>query len=115
MERGLDPRRGNWLGVTPLHRCAADGRIEAASVCLAFGAEIDAIDTEYSSTPLGWAARDGQKDMVEWLLKQGANPDRPDTDPWALPSAWAARRGHHEITERLREFPRAGSPRVPGA
>jgi ankyrin repeat protein len=103
MERGLDPKRGNWLGVTPLHRSAADGNIEMATVCLDFGADINAVDTEYSSTPLGWAARQGQKEMVEWLLRKGAKPNLPEDEPWALPSAWAQRRGHHEIMEVLRQ------------
>ena len=102
MKCGLDPKRGDWLGVTPLHRCAADGNIETATVCLDFGADIDAIDTEYSSTPLGWAVRQGRKEMVEWLLKKGAKPKLPKDELWALPSAWAKRRGHHAIIEVLR-------------
>ncbi|HEY2980746.1 MAG TPA: ankyrin repeat domain-containing protein [Anaerolineales bacterium] len=99
MERGLDPNRRNWLGITLLHRCAARGDIEMAQVCLDFGADIDATETEWSSTPLGCAARQGKKEMVEWLLKRGANPNLPEDEPWALPSAWAKRRGHHEISE----------------
>lgn len=101
MERGLDPNRRNWLGITLLHRCAAKSNIEMAQVCLDFGADINAIDTDWCSTPLGWAARHGQKAMVEWLLKKGANPNLPE-ERWALPSAWAKRRGHHEIVEVLR-------------
>jgi ankyrin repeat protein len=97
IERGADPKRGNWLGITPLHRYAGEGNIELAAVCFEFGADINAIDTEYSSTPLGWAARHGRKEMVEWLLQKGANPYLPDDEPWALPAAWAKRRGHREI------------------
>ena len=52
------------------------------TVCLDFGADIDAVDAEYSSTPLGWAARAGQEEMVDWLLKKGANPNRPEAEPW---------------------------------
>jgi len=66
MERGMDPNRRNWLGITLLHRCAAKGDILMAQVCLDYGADIDATETEWSSTPLGWAAREGQKEMVEW-------------------------------------------------
>jgi ankyrin repeat protein len=99
MERGLDPNRGNWLDVTPLHRCGSDGNTELADVCLEFGADIDAIDVEYCSTPLGWAARAGRKEMVEWLLRKGATPELPADKPWARPLAWAQRRGHHEIIE----------------
>ena len=102
MERGLDPNRSNWLGIKLLHRCAAKGDIEMAAVCLDFGADIDAIDTEWSSTPLGWAAREGKKEMVEWLLKKGADPHLPEDEPWALPSEWAKRRGRQEIIGLLR-------------
>jgi ankyrin repeat protein len=102
MERGLDPRRSNWLGITPLHRCAAAGNVELAAVCLEFGAEIDAVDTEYASTPLGWTARAGQGTMVEWLLQKGANPELPEDEPLAVPRAWAERRGHRDVLDKLR-------------
>lgn len=72
-----------------------------AAVCLDVGADIDAIETEWSSTPLGWAAREGKKEMAEWLLKKGANPSLPDDEPWALPLQWAKRRGHDEIIDLL--------------
>jgi ankyrin repeat protein len=96
-ERGLDPNRRNWLGITLLHRCAAKGDMPIAEVCLEHGADIDAIETEWLSTPLGWAAREGKKAMVEWLLARGANPDLPADEPWARPGAWAARRGHAAV------------------
>ncbi len=99
MEHGLDPNRPNWLGITLLHRCAAKGEIAVAQVLLEYGADINALETEWSSTPLGWAAREGKQEMVEWLLTKGANPALPEDEPWALPIAWAKRRGHHEIVE----------------
>ncbi len=101
MERGLDPNRPNWLGITLLHRCAAKGDIGIAAVCLDLGADIDTIETEWSSTPLGWAAREGKREMAEWLLKHRANPNLPEDEPWALPLEWAKRRGHGEIVELL--------------
>lgn len=96
MERGLDPRRANWLGVSPLHHFAMSGNRETAAVCLEFGADINPIDEEYSST-LGWAARCGKKEMVEWLLERGANPELPRDKSWAQPIEWAKRRGHGEV------------------
>ncbi len=102
LQLGLDPNRRNWLGITMLHRCAAKEDVAVAGVFLEFGADINAIETEWSSTPLGWAAREGRKEMVEWLLANGANPDLPEDEPWALPSEWATRRGHHDIAEILR-------------
>jgi len=102
MKRGLDPDRRNWLGITLLHRCAAKGDIEMAQVCLDFGADINATETEWSSTPLGWAAREGKKEMVEWLLRKGAKANLPEDEPWALPLEWATRRGHVDIAELLK-------------
>ena len=101
MERGLNPNRPNWLGITLLHRCAAKGDIEMAQVCLEFGADINAVETDYSSTPLACAARLGKKEMVEWLLKKGANPKLPEDEPWALPVEWARRRGRQEIVDLI--------------
>jgi ankyrin repeat protein len=103
MKHGLDPRRGNWLGATLLHRCAAKGNVEVAAVCLDFGADINATDTDACSTPVGWAAREGKVEMVEWLLSKGADPNLPREKPWARPAAWAERRGHAQIVERLKK------------
>src|SRR5262249_20693564 len=102
MERGLDPNRRNWLGITLLHRCAAKGEIEIAQVCLDFGADIDVIETDSSSTPLACAARTGEKEMVEWLLEKGANANVPDDEPWAWPIEWAKSRGRQEIVDLLK-------------
>jgi ankyrin repeat protein len=101
MERGLDPNRRNWLGITMLHRCAAKDSVEIAQVCLDFGADINATEADSSSTPLACAARLGKKTMVEWLLAKGANPSVPDDESWALPVEWAKRRGHREIVDLL--------------
>src|SRR5215813_8003159 len=97
----MDPNRRNWLGITLLHRCAAKGDIENAQVCLDFGADINVIETDSSSTPLGVAARTG-KEMVQWLLSKGADPNLPEDEPWARPLEWAKRRGRQEIVELLR-------------
>jgi ankyrin repeat protein len=94
---GLDPRRRNWLGITMLHRCAAKGDTAVAAVCMEFGADVNAIETEWSSTPLGWAAREGQADMVAWLLAHNADPSLPKDEAWAQPLQWARRRGHESI------------------
>ena len=88
-QQGLDPRLRNWLGITRLHRCAGKGEIDIAAVCLEFGADINAVETQWGSTPLGWAVRLGisEKDtneeergttlrrsseMAQWLMAQGA-------------------------------------------
>jgi ankyrin repeat protein len=101
MERGLDPNRPNWLGITLLHRCAAKPNIEVAQVCLDFGADINVMETDFSATPLAAAARTGKKEMVEWLLTKGADPNLPHDEPWARPVEWAKRKGHDEIVDIL--------------
>jgi ankyrin repeat protein len=101
LEHGLDPGLPNWLGITPLHRCALNDKRKMAELCLEFGAPIDPIDDEYSSTPLGWAARAGKSKMVKWLLAKGANPELPRDKPWARPIEWARRRGHGKIVALL--------------
>jgi ankyrin repeat protein len=103
LQRGLNPRLRNWLGITMLHRCAAKGRIDVAEVLLEFGADLDAVETEWSSTPMGWAARHGQKEMVSWLLSRGADPWAPADRRWAWPVEWASRKGFGEIVELLKE------------
>ncbi len=101
-EKGLNPQRRNWLGITLLHRCAAKGDIDIARVCVEFGCNINALETEWSSTPLGWAVRAGQQAMVQWLLQQGADPTLPTDGSWAHPIAWARRRGYPEIEAILK-------------
>lgn len=94
LEQGMDAVSPNWLEITPLHRFAQDGKQELAALCLEFGAALDPLDDEFSSTPLGWAARAGQLGMVEWLLALGADRNQPHDKPWAQPLAWAQRGGH---------------------
>lgn len=105
MEQGLDPNRPNWLGITLLHRCAAKGSIDIASVCLEFGANINVTETDSSSTPLGIAARSGKTEMVRWLLEKGADPSLPEDEAWARPIEWAKRKGHAEIVSLLQARP----------
>lgn len=100
-EKGLDPNRRNWLGITLLHRCAANNEVALAEICLEFGAKINAMETEWSSTPLGWAAKHGKKDMVEFLLENGADKNLPDDETWARPVEWAKRNGFPEIEQLL--------------
>jgi ankyrin repeat protein len=71
LERGLDPKLSNWLGITALHRCAAKGLIDIAEVLLEFGASINAVEAEWAQTPRGWAVRKGQIGMAEWLAARG--------------------------------------------
>ena len=98
----MNPNNTDWLGAAPLHRAASNGNIEMAAVYVDAGADINAIDTDSSSTPLGWAARHGKKEMVEWLLQNGADAALPGDEPWARPATWAGRKGYKEIEKILR-------------
>jgi ankyrin repeat protein len=97
MKNGLNPNNANWLGITPLHRAAAEGNIELAALCLEYGANIDAVDADYASTPLGWAARNGHRSMVAYLLQEGADAMAPRHITWAQPASWAERMGYEDI------------------
>jgi ankyrin repeat protein len=102
-EKGMDPSRPDWLGITPLHEFASSGDLERAAIFIEHGASLRARDDDIRSTPLGWAAKFGQKEMVQLLLDCGAKTNLPDDPPWATPLAWAQRRGHREIAERLKQ------------
>jgi ankyrin repeat protein len=108
-QQGMDPNRRNWLGATPLHQFAANGRLEEAALFLDHGADLHARDEEWQSTPLAWAAREGQKRTVEFLLRHGAQVSLVDDPPWATARAWAERRGHAEIVRLLDEHDHSGA------
>ena len=51
---GFDPNRPDHDGVTPLHRAAMAGKLEAARVLLAGGASVNALDGMFAASPLVW-------------------------------------------------------------
>lgn len=55
LTRGFDPGVGDKDQVTPLHRAAMAGQVEAARVLIAHGAPLDALDGMFAATPLVWA------------------------------------------------------------
>ncbi|HXU40512.1 MAG TPA: ankyrin repeat domain-containing protein [Blastocatellia bacterium] len=100
-ERGANPNKTDWLGITALHQFAKKSDQDNAGRFIDRGADLNARDEDICSTPLGWAAKFGKTEMVEFLLERGAKPNLPDDPPWATPLAWAKRRGHLEIVELL--------------
>jgi RNA polymerase sigma factor (sigma-70 family) len=108
-QHGMNPNHQNWLRITPLHSFAAAGDVMNATIFIAHGADVNALEEEFRSTPLGWAARCGKANMVELLLQQGAKLSLPDEPAWATPLAWATRRGHQDIVQLLTEFGQTGT------
>lgn len=102
LERGMNSNHMNWREFTLLHDMAHTGDVQKARLLLNHGADVDAIDDEYSSTPLGYAARWGHREVVTLLLEGGADPNKAGAE-WATPLAWARRKGHATIEADLRE------------
>lgn len=100
LENGMSAQHQSWQHVTLLHDMAHGGDVAKARLLLDHGAEIDAIDEEYSATPLGVAARFGQRRMVAWLLERGADPSKGGA-AWSTPLRWARSKGHGDIADDL--------------
>jgi uncharacterized protein len=100
LENGMDANHMSWREFTLLHDMAFTGDVEKAKLLLDHGADLDAIDDEYSSTPLGYAARWGNGEVVDLLLDRGADRHKAGAE-WATPVAWARRKGHREIEKKL--------------
>jgi ankyrin repeat protein len=78
-------------------------RIDAATLLLKKGAQIDAIPPgfDYSGTGLHYAALNGHRRMVEFLIQQGANVNVRDTKVNSTPAGWADHGGHAELNQYL--------------
>jgi ankyrin repeat protein len=57
LARGISAKDPDWLGVTPLHRCAKSGDDALAELCRSHGASETARDDHYRETPAEWARR----------------------------------------------------------
>ncbi len=87
-------------GMTPLHVAARCGRIDAAKLLIARGADLDAKDAD-DRTALYYASAWGYREIVEMLLAAGVGvtADGPeDVQPIAAAEYWK----HPEIAELLR-------------
>jgi uncharacterized protein len=78
-------------------------QIDAASLLLEKGAQIDALPPgfDYSGTGLHYAALNGHRTMVEFLIQHGANANVRDTKVNSTPAGWADHGGHKELGHYL--------------
>jgi cytochrome c2 len=85
LNAGAEPDlRGGEDSRTPLHDAAERGRVEAASLLLQHGADIDARN-RMDHPPIHLAARKNRDEMVSFLLDKGASPRQVDPiDPGTL-------------------------------
>lgn len=64
---------------TVLHLAAATNDLNTADVCLQYGADINALNTN-CETPLYLAAVKGNMEMVKFLVQKGADVNIKNTD-----------------------------------
>ena len=71
---------GRQGGMTALHYAARDGRMEAAELLVAAGADVNHLAGGDESSPLLVAIINGNYDLAMMLLQQGADPDALSED-----------------------------------
>lgn len=92
LEQGADVHWTDQRGLTPLHRAARNGILEAVEQLIRAGSEIHKAD-DFDNTPILLAAREGQYRTVEMLLDHGANVNDEDRAE-RTPLVHAAEKSH---------------------
>src|SRR5262249_45594289 len=99
--------------VTPLHRAAMGGHVDAVRVLLAHGADVHALDGMFAAPPLVWAVegrrtvrhRGGDHVGVARLLIAAGSPPE-----WNAPERAPSQEGTQEGLLELRRDAGAGAP-----
>ena len=86
-------------GWSPLHVCAAEGRLETLQLLLGLGSDAS-LKTVHGRTPLHWACAKGRLECVEALLKGKADLKAGD-EAGMTALHLAAQHGHLEVCQRL--------------
>jgi ankyrin repeat protein len=84
---GYDVNSQDGNGYTALHWAAYSGRLDAAQVLVAHGAEIEALDNS-QMTPLLVATSYERAEVAAYLVSRGANVNARDSTGWT-PLAYA--------------------------
>jgi len=90
--------------------------IDAASLLLKKGAQIDAIPPgfDYAGTGLHYAALNGHRRMVDFLIQQGADVNVKDSKVNSTPAGWADHGGHAELKQYLEQIASAQKSKSSG-
>ena len=75
LEGGADANLANPEGETPLMAVARTGNVEAATLLLDAGADVNAIELWGQQSALMWAAAQKQPAMIKLLIARGADVD----------------------------------------
>lgn len=98
---GMSPDVKDQKGVTPLIAAASNGRLEAARLLAAGGAELNAREARFGGTALIHAARSGHAEVVRMLMDKGANLELADAKEGRTALLWAVRHSRPEAVRVL--------------
>ena len=96
---GIDAKRKDFGGQSPLFYAAAAGNVETVKFLLSQGCDADEKDN-LSQTPLFYTARDGRMEVADLLLKSGANAANIDRNG-QTPLFYAARENRRQLIDLL--------------
>lgn len=111
----VDPRRASrpdGVGVTPLHRAAAENHVEVCEFLVESKANVNSVD-RYMETPLKRAAYRGHVDVIKYLVEAGADLNHADGQG-KMVIHHAAEQGHLQCVEVMLELGASVNAEVTG-
>lgn len=70
LEHKANPNQQARNGLTPMHLCAQEDKVNVAQILTKHGADLEAV-TKQGYTPLHIASHFGQGNMVRYLINEG--------------------------------------------